>query len=161
MAENLFQPELIQRCRVLAKFLLALVASVSLGVIAVRPAAAPAPKRECADKLIHDWYVDGQIQGAYPVLCYRAALSDLPDHEIVYSKLRSDLSHALVWLIRENGGAVRPNTAVPAPANRFALSPSAKSRKSHSVHLLAAMAFLLVVLLVWCVVRWRSRRQFR
>src|SRR4029450_9712571 len=67
----------------------------------------------CSSALIRDWYVDGRIDKTYPVHCYREALKDIPEDQIVYGTLRDDLNRALAQVISANGGNVGPNTPVP------------------------------------------------
>jgi hypothetical protein len=68
---------------------------------------------KCSAALIHDWYVDGRIDGTYPVHCYREALKDIPEDQIVYGTLRDDLTRALQSVIRKHDGNVGPMTPVP------------------------------------------------
>jgi hypothetical protein len=72
---------------------------------------------KCSAALIHDWYVDGRIDKTYPVRCYREALSDIPEDQIVYGTLREDLTRALQSVIRSHGGNVDPDTPVPPAAS--------------------------------------------
>src|ERR671931_1509871 len=67
----------------------------------------------CSDALIHDWYVDGRIDNTYEVHCYREALKDIPEDQLVYGTLREDLTRALENVIQEHHGHVRPTTLVP------------------------------------------------
>jgi len=67
----------------------------------------------CARALIHDWYVDGRVDRTYPVRCYREALRDIPEDQIVYGTLREDLERALQSVIRSNDGDVDGDTPVP------------------------------------------------
>ena len=62
--------------------------------------------------MIHDWYVDGRIDKTYAVRCYREALRDIPEDQIVYGTLRDDLRRALQSVIRANPNATG-DTAVP------------------------------------------------
>ena len=68
---------------------------------------------KCSQALIHDWYIDGRVDKSYPVHCYRAALRDIPEAQIVYGTLRDDLTRALQAVIRDHNGDVGPNTPVP------------------------------------------------
>jgi len=67
----------------------------------------------CSDALIHDWYVDGRVDKTYPVHCYREALKDIPEDQLIYGTLRDDLNRALQSVIRKHNGKVGPNTPVP------------------------------------------------
>lgn len=66
----------------------------------------------CSAALIHDWYVDGRIDRTYPVRCYREALRDIPEDQIVYGTLRDDLTRALAAVISSNPNA---NGDTPVP----------------------------------------------
>jgi hypothetical protein len=116
------------------------------------PSVARAGEPQCSRTVIHDWYQDGRIQGQYRVSCYRAALSDVPADKIVYGTLRRDLSQALSSVInrvKQQGITAGPQTLLAAP------QPT-KSAKSHSWLYVVVLAFLLVMLIFWCVARWRG-----
>jgi hypothetical protein len=90
--------------------LTALAVAAALGT-----AAQPAQARTlstCSKALIHDWYVDGRVDKTYPVHCYREALKQIPEDQIVYGSLREDLNRALQSAIRQNGGHVTGDTLV-------------------------------------------------
>ena len=92
--------------------LLALAAAITaaLGV-----GAQPAEARSmsiCSRALIHDWYVDGRVDKTYPVHCYRDALKQIPEDQIIYGTLRDDLNRALQATIRQHGGHVDDDTLV-------------------------------------------------
>ncbi len=96
--------------------LLALAAATGtiLGV-----AAQPAQARSmstCSKALIHDWYVDGRVDKTYPVHCYREALKQIPEDQVIYGTLREDLTRALQSAIRQHGGHVTGDTLVLPPA---------------------------------------------
>jgi hypothetical protein len=67
---------------------------------------------ECSKALIHDWYVDGRVDKTYPVHCYREALKQVPEDQIIYGSLRDDLNRALQSAIRQHGGHVSGSTLV-------------------------------------------------
>jgi hypothetical protein len=67
----------------------------------------------CSKALIHDWYVDGRVDKTYPVHCYREALRDIPEDQLIYGTLRDDLNRALQATIRKHNGHVTANTPVP------------------------------------------------
>ena len=67
----------------------------------------------CSRALIHDWYVDGRVDKTYPVHCYREALKNIPEDQIVYGTLRDDLTRALLVVRAANGDDVPPDTMVP------------------------------------------------
>ena len=88
---------------------LAVAIGVTLGV------AQPAQARSlstCSKDLIHDWLVDGRVDKTYPVHCYREALKQIPEDQIVYGTLREDLTRALQSAIRKHGGHVTGDTLV-------------------------------------------------
>ena len=95
---------------------LAVAIGVTLGV------AQPAQARSlstCSKDLIHDWLVDGRVDKTYPVHCYREALKQIPEDQIVYGTLRDDLNRALQSAIRQHGGHVTGDTLVaPLPGGR-------------------------------------------
>jgi hypothetical protein len=89
---------------------------ILLGVVAAAAATfgvGTAQASKCSSALIHDWYVDGRIDQTYPVHCYREALNDIPEDQIVYGTLRDDLTRALQSVIRNHDGHVGPDTLVP------------------------------------------------
>ena len=73
-------------------------------------AASPAAiKESCEQTLLHDW-LDGRIDGVYPVRCYRAALKSLPADLEVYSSASEDIAHALSQRIVQSAGARKTPT---------------------------------------------------
>jgi hypothetical protein len=93
----------------LTPLILVFVAAAAAATFGVSTAQASA----CSNALIHDWYVDGRIDKTYPVHCYREALKDIPEDQIVYGTLRDDLNRALALVVRNHHGAVGPMTPVP------------------------------------------------
>jgi hypothetical protein len=79
--------------------------------------AGQAQASRCSSALIKDWYVDGRIDQTYPVHCYREALKDIPEDQIVYGTLREDLTRALQETIRKHDGDVTGSTPVPGADN--------------------------------------------
>jgi hypothetical protein len=75
--------------------------------VAAAAAVLPAPAASaeaaatvvCWKRLINDWY-DGRIDQAYPVRCYREAITHLPEDVEVYSSAREDIRRALLAAIR-------------------------------------------------------------
>ena len=102
--------------------LLALAAAITatLGV-----GAQPAEARTmsiCSRALIHDWYVDGRVDQTYPVHCYREALKQIPEDQIIYGTLREDLTRALrgenfAAVMEDDGGfaTTRPGMLASCP----------------------------------------------
>ena len=93
----------------LTPLILVFVAAAAAATFGVSTAHASA----CSNALIHDWYVDGRIDRTYPIHCYREALRDIPEDQIVYGTLRDDLNRALQNVIRKHNGDVTPMTPVP------------------------------------------------
>src|ERR687887_2322582 len=93
----------------LKPFILLVTAVAAAGAFGVGTAQAS----RCSSALIRDWYVDGRIDQTYPVHCYREALKDIPEDQIVYGTLREDLTRALQATIRKHGGDVTGGTPVP------------------------------------------------
>jgi len=52
-------------------------------------------KPDCGWALLNDWR-DGRIDGTYPVGCYQAALTELPEDLRIYSSAESDIKRALL-----------------------------------------------------------------
>jgi hypothetical protein len=87
-------------------FLFAAAAAMTIGVSTAQASA-------CSSALIRDWYVDGRIDKTYPVHCYREALKEIPEDQIVYGTLRDDLNRALQNVIRDHNGNITGATLVP------------------------------------------------
>jgi hypothetical protein len=98
--------------RFVKPLILALVAAALVGAAAAGPAEARL-QTKCSADLIHDWYVDGRIDKTYQVHCYREALRDIPEDQVVYGTLREDLTRALQAVIRSHDGDVTGSTPVP------------------------------------------------
>lgn len=97
----------------LSKPLILLVTALAVG--AALGVAQPAQARSmssCSKALVHDWYVDGRIDQTYPVHCYREALKQIPEDQIIYGTLRQDLTRGLQSAIRQHGGHVTGDTLV-------------------------------------------------
>jgi hypothetical protein len=91
--------------------LLALAVAIAAALGVAQPAQARSMST-CSKALIHDWYVDGRVDQTYPVHCYREALKQIPEDQIIYGTLREDLTRALQATIRQNGGHVTGDTLV-------------------------------------------------
>jgi hypothetical protein len=90
-----------------------LILFVVLAAMAGSVGVGTAQASVCSKALIHDWYVDGRVDQTYAVHCYREALKNIPEDQIVYGSLRDDLTRALLAVTRDNGGNVPPDTMVP------------------------------------------------
>ena len=95
------------------KFLKPLILVLTAAAAAATLGVSTAQASSCSDALIRDWYVDGRIDNTYPVHCYREALRDIPEDQLVYGTLRDDLRRALTDVIRDHHGHVTPMTLVP------------------------------------------------
>lgn len=95
------------------KFLRPLILAFMAALSACAFGVGTAQASTCSKALIRDWYVDGRIDKTYPVHCYREALKDIPEDQIVYGTLRDDLNRALFLVTRDHPGGVGPNTMVP------------------------------------------------
>jgi hypothetical protein len=95
------------------KFLKPLILVLTAAAAAAAFGVGTAKASSCSDALIRDWYVDGRIDNTYPVHCYREALKDIPEDQLVYGTLRDDLNRALLDVFRDHNGHVTPMTLVP------------------------------------------------
>src|SRR5213082_2212942 len=115
---RVFQPQHGPRMPKYLKPLILLIAAMALvgSVLGVGKAEARTFST-CSEALIHDWYVDGRVDKTYPVHCYREALKDIPEDQLIYGTLRDDLTRALQNVIRDHGGHVTRSTLVPGVHN--------------------------------------------
>ena len=95
------------------KFLKPLILAFTAAAAAATLGVSTAQASACSSALIRDWYVDGRIDNTYQVHCYREALKDIPEDQIVYGTLRDDLTRALEGVIRDHGGQLTAATLVP------------------------------------------------
>jgi hypothetical protein len=91
--------------------LLALALAIGATLAVAQPAQARSMS-SCSKALVHDWYVDGRVDKTYPVHCYREALKQIPEDQIIYGTLRQDLTRALQSAIRQHSGHVTGDTLV-------------------------------------------------
>ena len=120
-----------QHVRSMPKFLRPLILALVAALIAVAYGVSTAQASACSSALIRDWYVDGRIDNTYPVHCYREALKDVPEDQVVYGTLRDDLNRALAAVISDNNGNVTPSTPVPPSGGGGGDSTSNTSSGSH------------------------------
>jgi hypothetical protein len=136
---------------------LLLIVAVSLG--AASPVLASYPRdTSCWRTLVHDWYVDGKIDGRYRVSCYRAVLARVPADPIDRS-VKTDVSTGLTVGIRrleESGRKVGPHTLLPAPATAIPAVVLTAARPSHFVVSVVVAVSLVLLLLAWCADRLRA-----
>jgi len=95
------------------KFLKPLILVVGAAAAAATFGVSTAHASACSSALIRDWYNDGRIDGTYPVHCYREALKDIPEDQLVYGTLRDDLTRALFLVNQRHHGNITPNTMIP------------------------------------------------
>ena len=109
--------------------LLALAAAIAAALGAAQPAQARSMST-CSKALIHDWYVDGRVDKTYPVHCYREALKQIPEDQVIYGTLRQDLTRALQSAIRQHGGNVTGDTLVVPLRRRGAAAAMARTAQA-------------------------------
>lgn len=95
------------------KFLTPLILVVVAAAAAATFGVSTAHASACSSALIRDWYVDGRIDNTYAVHCYREALKDIPEDQIVYGTLREDLNRALQDTLAAHHGHITPTMLVP------------------------------------------------
>ena len=95
------------------KFLKPLILVLTAAAAAATFGVSTAHASACSSALIRDWYVDGRIDNTYQVNCYREALRDIPEDQLIYGTLRDDLTRALEGVIASHHGSVPPTTPVP------------------------------------------------
>jgi len=99
------------------KFLTPLILVLTAAAAAATFGVSTAHASACSSALIRDWYVDGRIDNTYPVHCYREALKDIPEDQLIYGTLRDDLTRALQNVISSHHGHVTGATPVPGDDN--------------------------------------------
>jgi hypothetical protein len=95
------------------KFLKPLILVFTAAAAAAAFGVSTAQASACSSALIRDWYDDGRIDGTYQVHCYREALKDIPEDQLVYGTLRDDLTRALSLVYAKHHGDITPSTPVP------------------------------------------------
>jgi hypothetical protein len=111
----------------LKPLILVVVTAAAAATFGVSTAHASA----CSSALIRDWYNDGRIDGTYPVHCYREALKDIPEDQLVYGTLRDDLNRALLATFRDHNGNVGPMTMVPGDGDGGSSSGDGSASGKH------------------------------
>lgn len=104
---------------------LACLAVVATALTAPIPATASSTDA-CAQRVIRDWYDGGRVDGVYPLRCYRAAISALPEDVLQYSDARNAIERALAYAARGEGArrSMAPEARVTASKERPALERS-------------------------------------
>lgn len=77
----------------------ALAASFAL-VAGAAPAAASSSAQPCWKRVLHDWFLDGRIDGTYPPKCLSEAMGHLPPDAKTYSNFQDEAKRALQQDIR-------------------------------------------------------------
>jgi len=78
-----------------------LILTTLAATLALTVAAAPASaKTPCWKVVISDWYVDGRVDGTYPIPCYEQAIQNLPDDVRSYADAASEIRRAMLDRLR-------------------------------------------------------------
>ena len=126
-----------------------------LGAVSTNVTAATAASGPCWQTLITDWS-DGQIEGRYPVACYRNAIANAPTDLKIYSTLDDDLRAALQTRIAtlSSAPALRRTLALASPQQ---MAGSSSSTFARLAALLAALGGTLAAAWLGIVVLRRRR----
>jgi len=94
---------------VAAAALAALLVGSLAGLVRVPmgPASAHAAGAACEKAVVQDWSDNGQVDGAYPLSCYREAIDDMPPDMRNYSDAPTEIERALAVA---SNRTVRPKT---------------------------------------------------
>jgi hypothetical protein len=80
----------------LALLLVIVVAASSFAlVVGAAPAAAKSSAQPCWKRVLHDWFLDGRIDGTYPPKCLSEAMGHLPPDAKTYSNFQDEAKRAL------------------------------------------------------------------
>src|ERR687888_1404261 len=78
-----------------------LILTTLAATLALMVSAAPASaKTPCWKNVIGDWYVDGRVDGTYPIPCYQQAIQNLPDDVRSYADAASEIRRAMLDRLR-------------------------------------------------------------
>jgi hypothetical protein len=78
-----------------------LILTTLAATLALTVSAAPASaKTPCWKEVISDWYVDGRVDGTYPIPCYQQAIQNLPDDVRSYADAASEIRRAMLDRLR-------------------------------------------------------------
>jgi len=78
-----------------------LILTTLAATLALTVSAAPASaKTPCWKVVISDWYVDGRVDGTYPIPCYQQAIQNLPDDVLSYADAASEIRRAMLDRLR-------------------------------------------------------------
>jgi hypothetical protein len=83
---------------VLKPFLILVTLAATLAMtVSAAPASAKTP---CWQVVISDWYVDGRVDGIYPIPCYQQAIQKLPDDVRSYADAEAEIRRAMLDRLR-------------------------------------------------------------
>jgi hypothetical protein len=83
---------------VLKPFLILVTLAATLAMtVSAAPASAKTP---CWQEVISDWYVDGRVDGIYPIPCYQQAIQKLPDDVRSYADAEAEIRRAMLDRLR-------------------------------------------------------------
>ena len=78
-----------------------LIITTLAATLALTVAAAPASaKTPCWKQVISDWYVDGRVDGIYPIACYEQAKQHLPTDVLSYADAAEEIQRAMLDRLR-------------------------------------------------------------
>ena len=78
-----------------------LILTTLAATLALTVSAAPASaKTPCWKEVISDWYVDGRVNGTYPISCYQQAIQNLPEDVRSYADAASEIRRAMLDRLR-------------------------------------------------------------
>jgi hypothetical protein len=86
----------------LKNFSRSLLGAASFAALLLALTAAPASASVCGQRVLDDWYDDGEVATTYPIHCYREAIADLPEDVQSYSSAEEDISAAMLAAIAAN-----------------------------------------------------------
>lgn len=87
-----------------------LILTMLAATLALTVSAAPASaKTPCWKEVISDWYVDGRVDGTYPIPCYQQAIQNLPDDVRSYADAASEIRRAMLDRLRHGDQSNRSN----------------------------------------------------
>jgi hypothetical protein len=78
-----------------------LILTTLAATLALTVSAAPASaKTPCWKVVISDWYVDGRVDGTYPITCYQQAIQNLPVDVRSYADAEAEIRRAMLDQLR-------------------------------------------------------------
>jgi hypothetical protein len=86
--------------------LVALLALLAPLAVSQASAASVRYDSQCWRQVVNDWFVDGRVDGTYPVGCYTQAIAHVNQFEDVkaYSSASDDIRRALLAAVRQDRG---------------------------------------------------------